>query len=288
MGALALSVSQGGGSEYVVRQYHRVRTKGYAEQCNGSKPVTHQQNHAPATLAPCLSATFSNAMSPTTTPLQHLHPEVEHLFPWFANLPERLRRRFELEVTERRVPASARMFDRGSTCEGFPLVLDGTVRVSTRSASGREIVLYRVEPGESCLLSGSCLLSHVRYSASGVAETDVSMLRIPPSLFDALMVESNAFRAFVFDMYAQRLAEVMELIEEVAFRKLDTRLARLLVQQGPVIETSHQALADELGSVRVFVSRLLRNFELQGWIQLERERVTVIDPGALADFVKQS
>ena len=88
-------------------------------------------------------------------------------------------------------------------------------------------------------------------------------------------------------MYGARLAEVMELLEEVAFRKLDTRLARLLVQRGPVIETTHQTLADELGSVRVFISRLLRSFEERGWVQLERERVTVNDPQALVAFARQ-
>ena len=88
-------------------------------------------------------------------------------------------------------------------------------------------------------------------------------------------------------MYGTRLAEVMELLEEVAFRRLDTRLAQLLVQRGPVIKATHQNLADELGSVRVFVSRLLRNFEQNGWVKLEREKVTVVDPNGLMGLAKQ-
>jgi CRP/FNR family transcriptional regulator len=105
-------------------------------------------------------------------------------------------------------------------------------------------------------------------------------------LFDELMAQSEPFRRFVFDMYGTRLAEVMELVEEVAFRKMDTRLARLLVQRWPVVEATHQALADELGSVRVVVSRVLRGFEDRGWVRLERERVTVTDPRALAGFAQ--
>ena len=152
--------------------------------------------------------------------------------------------------------------------------------------SGREIVLYRVSPGEACILSGGCLLSETEYSAQGVAETDVTLLRIPPHLFQELILQHPPFRRFVFDMYGARLAEVMELIEEVAFRKLDTRLARLLIQRGPVIHATHQNLADELGSVRVFISRLLRNFEESGWVRLDRERVTVVDPKALLEFAQ--
>src|SRR5690606_41079965 len=104
--------------------------------------------------------------------------------------------------------------------------------------------------------------------------------------FQALLVEHEPFRRFVFDMYGARLAEVMELLEEVAFRRLDTRLAALLIQRGPEIRATHQNLADELGSVRVFVSRLLKNFEDRGWVRLEREKVTVTDLKALAEFAR--
>jgi CRP/FNR family transcriptional regulator len=187
----------------------------------------------------------------------------------------------------REVPAGAVLFEPGERCEGFPLVLEGSVRVATTSAGGREIVLYRVGPGEGCVLSGGCLLGQGGYRARGIADTDVRLLSIPPARFDDLMVRAPAFRSFVFEMYGARLAEVMELVEEVAFHKLDTRLALFLVRRGPVIDATHQSIADELGSVRVFVSRLLRSFELRGWIRLARERVTVVDPKALLEFARQ-
>lgn len=99
-------------------------------------------------------------------------------------------------------------------------------------AGCREIVLYRVTPGEGCILSGNCLLGHSGYSASGVAETDVTLVRLAPALFNELVAVSEDFRRFVFDMYGARLVEVMELMEEVAFHKVDTRLAKLSVQRG--------------------------------------------------------
>lgn len=207
-------------------------------------------------------------------------------FPVFASLPEgRLDALLAVAVL-RRVSAGTRLFEPGMPCTGFPLVLDGSVRVSKGSRSGREIVLYRAGPGEGCVLSGSCLLAQVDYGAEGMAETDVTLLTLPPQAFDELILQHAPFRRFVFGMAGARLAEVMELVDEVAFKRLDTRLARLLVQRGPLVQATHQGLADELGSVRVFISRLLRGFEERGWVRLERERIAVLDPKALVEFSK--
>ena len=187
----------------------------------------------------------------------------------------------------RKAPAGSVLFEPGRPCAGFPLVLEGSVRVSKTSPGGREIVLYRVEPGEGCILSGSCLIGHQDYAARGVAESDVTLLNLPPDRFGELIVQCEPFRRFVFDLFGARLAEVMEVVDEVAFRKLDTRLARLLIQRGPLLHATHQQLADELGSSRVFISRLLGNFEERGWLRLERERISVLDVKALADFARQ-
>ena len=208
-------------------------------------------------------------------------------FPVFAQLPAAQLDDLLRNAPLRHAAAGSVLFEPNRPCEGFPLLLEGSVKVVKTSAAGREIVLYRVSPGEGCILSGGCLLGHQEYAARGVAESDVTLLRIPPAVFQDLIVQFEPFRRFVFDMYGTRLAEVMELIDEVAFRKLDTRLARLLVQRGPVLDTTHQNLADELGSVRVFVSRLLRGFEERGWVGLERERINVVDAKALLEFARQ-
>jgi CRP/FNR family transcriptional regulator len=184
----------------------------------------------------------------------------------------------------RRMAAGSILFSADQPCSGFPLVLEGSVRVSKLAPNGREILLYRVDPGESCILSGSCLLGRSDYSATGIAETDVSVLVISPPLFHELMLQYEPFRQYVFGMYAARLSDVMELVEEVAFRKLDTRLAQLLIHRGPVVNETHQKLADELGSVREIVTRLLRSFEQRHWVRLERERITVLDAKALNEF----
>jgi len=174
------------------------------------------------------------------------------------------------------------MFDAHTPCAGFPLVLSGTVKVLQRYPNGREMPLYKVRPGESCLLSGSCLLGHSDYSAAGIAETDVELLVIPPSDFHAMIASDEAFRNHVFSLFGERLATLLSLVEAIAYQKLDQRLAALLLAKGESVHATHQALADELGSVREIVSRLLRVFEDKGWVDLARERIEIADRAALS------
>jgi CRP/FNR family transcriptional regulator, anaerobic regulatory protein len=209
-------------------------------------------------------------------------------FPALEGVPPALAARLASEAQLLRVPAGAVIFDANQPCRGFPLLLEGAVRVTMSAPSGREILLYRVEPGQGCILSGGCLLGHSDYAARGAAEGDVTLVNLPPTLFNELLLAHEPFRRFVFGMYGERLAEVMTLVEEVAFRRLDERLAQLLIHRGPVIAATHQKLADELGSVREIVSRLLRSFEQRGWVKLERERVTVTDPKALSQLAAGS
>jgi CRP/FNR family transcriptional regulator, anaerobic regulatory protein len=208
-------------------------------------------------------------------------------FALFADLPAPKLDRLLEEAQLLRAPEGGVLFDAKQPCRGFPLLLEGCVRVAKIAQNGREIQLYRVEPGQGCILSGGCLLGHTDYTATAVAERDTLLLSVPPALFHELMLQFEPFRRFVYGMYGERLAEVMELVEEVAFRRLDARLAQLLIHRGPLVQATHQNLADDLGSVREIVSRLLRSFEERGWVKLERERITVLDPKALSALVSE-
>lgn len=174
------------------------------------------------------------------------------------------------------------MFSVNDPCNNFLMVVEGVLRVGKSSASGREMALYRVQPGDSCILTVSCLLGEATYPAAGVVEKELSGIAIPRNLFDRLIAESPPFRRFIFSFFAERLTVLMTLIEAVAFQRLDGRLAALLVQEGPCLKKTHQMLADELGSVREVVSRLLKEFETQGLVQLERGQILVLEPGQLA------
>lgn len=201
-------------------------------------------------------------------------------YPVLAALPPAVRDAALARLQTLRVPAGTVLFDDHQACEGFPFVLRGSIRVIKASASGRELPLYRVAPGETCVISSSCLLGHEDYNARGVAETDTELVLLPKAVFDELLAEP-AFRGFVFHLFAERIADLMQLIEEVAFHKLDQRLAALLLGKGRVLHTTHQHLADELGSVREIVSRLLKGFAAQGLVKLSREQVEIVDAAGL-------
>jgi len=202
------------------------------------------------------------------------------LYPVLARLPERLRKDVFAQVQAMTVPSGAVLFDEHQACQGFPFVLTGAIRVVKPAANGRELPLYRVLPGESCIISSSCLLGHADYNARGVTESETTLVLMPRGLFDQLLAEP-AFREFVFDLFSERIADLMQLIEAVAFQKLDQRLAGLLLGKGKLVRATHQQLADELGSVREMVSRLLKSFADQGLVRLAREQVEILDPAGL-------
>ena len=211
---------------------------------------------------------------------------LQQLFPALADAAPASLTRIVQHGIHRKVRAGTTLFDAHTPCSGFPLVLSGTVKVLQRYPNGRELPLYRVRPGESCLLSGSCLLGHSDYTASGIAETDVELLILPAADFHALVASDEAFRRHVFTLFGERLATVLSLVEAIAYQKLDQRLAALLLAKGDPVLATHQALADELGSVREIVSRLLRSFEDRGWVDVARERITIVDRAALAELAQ--
>lgn len=203
------------------------------------------------------------------------------LYPVLADLPTDLRDEVLAHETQvLRVPDDQTLFDEGAPCQGFPMLLSGEVRVARGSPQGRSLELYRVLPGELCVVSTSCLFGHSLLVAHGstVASTELALLS--PAGFER-WTAVPAFRRYVFGVFADRLAELMALAEAVAFQRLDQRLAGALLGHGTVIAATHQVLADELGTVREIVTRLLRRFERAGWLRLGRERVEIVDAAAL-------
>ena len=178
------------------------------------------------------------------------------------------------------VPAGTVLFDEYAPCQGFPLVLEGEVKVSRSSGDGRVLELYRVVPGELCLVSSACLFRSQPLSAQGLTTKPTTLLLIPPPVFNQWL-ETPAFRNEVLGLFAERMADLTLLIDAVAFRKLDQRLAAALLGHGTEVLTTHQNLADELGTVREIVTRLLRRFEREGWVELGRERIRIVDSAAL-------
>lgn len=179
------------------------------------------------------------------------------------------------------VPAGAMMFDENQACMGFALLLSGSARVVKAAPNGRELHLYDVLPGEACILTSSCLLGKSTYQARCTVLQPAELVVLPPDTFRLLFSASEAFREHVFSRYSERISDLLQLVAAVAFQKLDQRLAAWLAGRASPIRITHQALADDLGSLREIISRLLKNFADQGWVRLGREQIDVLDAAAL-------
>ena len=212
-------------------------------------------------------------------------------FPGLGPLDAGERRYIEHHSRLVHVPRDSVVFGPGKAPEAMLLLLSGRVRVQEVSDTGREIVLYRVSSGESCVLTTTCLLAHENYLAEGVAEADVEAVAIPKTTFEHLLAQSPAFRTFVFSGYSERITELFRVINEIAFSRIDSRLAGKLCElcgpAGPV-HITHQQLATELGTAREVVSRQLQEFKRRGWIETSRGRIALLDREALARLADSS
>ena len=176
------------------------------------------------------------------------------------------------------------VFRAGDLCGAFLILLDGDIRVQITAANGRELTLYRIGPGGSCILTTSCLLSSEHYPAEAIAESDIEAVAIGAASFQAALEHSEAFRRYVFDGFSSRLTNVIRRIEQTVFTSIDARLAAALLrldeESNPRV--THQEIAVELGTAREVVSRHLKRFEAEGWVSLGRGSIAVTDRDRLA------
>jgi CRP/FNR family transcriptional regulator len=206
---------------------------------------------------------------------------LEQWFPETDATLQYLRR----QVQTVQVPAGEVLFRRGDVCRNYMVVLSGTVRVQVQSTGGREVSLYRVTDGQSCVITTACLISHEHYPAEGIAERQTAAVLVSHGLFHEALVSSADFRRFVFGAQGRKLSELIQRIEDVAFGRVDVKLARLLIDRCDnrpgSISATHQHLARELGSAREVVSRHLKAFEKNGWLTVRRGRLEILRPEAL-------
>lgn len=206
-------------------------------------------------------------------------------YPLLAELAPQLQHKVLAQVAMHEFRDGSRIFSEGQHCGGLPLVLQGGIKVFKRSESGREIVLYRVTRGETCILTSSCLLGNADYSAEGVAEGALRLAILPPELFQRMIAESPAFRHFLFAMLSDRLSDLMERVERLAFHRLDRRMAEFLTERADagfsMVAMTHQQIADEIGSVREMATRTLGQLAEQGLVELSRAGVRIADPEGL-------
>lgn len=202
-------------------------------------------------------------------------------YPVLNELPEALMRELEQKTVAIKAPAGRQLFVEGEACTHFPLLVQGVIRASKCGPDGQEILLYRLNPGESCVITVVALLGGTPYPAMAAAESDLVLYGVPRELFLRLVMGSPPFQTFVFKFLSQRMAHLMALIDDVVFRRLDQRLAGSLLLRREPIEVTHQKLAEELGTTRECVSRTLGALEDRGYLRRGRKRIEILDRGAL-------
>lgn len=205
-------------------------------------------------------------------------------FPAFKKSPDGLVKELLSVSQTKSIPAGARIYAEGDACAAIAFVLSGEVRVFKIGQTGREITLYEIGPGETCILNASCILSGASYPAHAVTVSDAELLLVPSAAFHRMVDEQGEMRDFVFTLLSRRLAGVMELVEEVAFGRMDERLLDYLVEksENDRLEATHQKIANDLGTSREVVSRLLKDFERKGRVGLSRNEITLLNTSETA------
>jgi CRP/FNR family transcriptional regulator len=178
-------------------------------------------------------------------------------------------------------PAGTKLIECGDSADKFVIILQGTVKIYETAENGREISLYRVHSGQVCVLTLTRLLVRSNRCAQAVAEQDVRLLAMPADYFNRLLAESEDFRRYLMTSMADCLADVMQLIAQISFNHLDLRLATLIRKlatraEPDKLRCTHQSIANELGTTREVVSRLLKDFERSGYIKLNRGSIEIL------------
>ncbi|MBK8846165.1 MAG: Crp/Fnr family transcriptional regulator [Bacteroidetes bacterium] len=163
----------------------------------------------------------------------------------------------------------------------IPIVLRGVIRVTQADDENHEILLYYILPGESCIMSFLGGMHHETSKIKAIADEPTEILLIPIEKVSKLIAEFPEWLDYIFRLYHKRFEELLEVVNSIAFKKLDQRLHETLVRKSEInnrqpIQLTHEQLASELGTARVVVSRLLKQMETEGLIQLGRNKITVM------------
>lgn len=209
-------------------------------------------------------------------------------FPHLAAMPENERNEAMDAMNVGIYAAGTVMIEQGRKCRGAALVLSGVIRVYKLSEEGRELTLYRVGAGETCVLAVSCLLGGVDYPVIAEVEDDAEVAMLPIGYLRAAMMKSQSWQTFIFASMADSMVSVLNVLDKVAFRSMDARMAsRLLQCDRNRIEMTHEQLAQDIGTAREVVSRLLKDLENRRLVELRRGTVIVLDREALREIAGQ-
>ena len=212
------------------------------------------------------------------------YERIRRALPLLQRADARLERDFRETAFFVRIPAGRDVFVEGDHVEAIALLISGVVRVYKIGETGREITLYRFGLGQSCILTANAILSERSFPAIATVEREAEAVMIPADTFRDWVRRHDLWREFVFDLLSQRLVSVMALVEEVAFQRMDRRVAAFLLNRAQIqnpIHITHQEIAAELGSSREVISRLLEDLASEGVVQAGRGLLEILDPVSL-------
>lgn len=179
-----------------------------------------------------------------------------------------------------RIPVGRDIFVEGDRVDALALLISGVVRVYNIGVTGREITLYRFGLGDSCILSANAIFNHQTFPAIATVEQEATAVMIPADAFREWVRKYDLWRNFVIELLSNRLSSLMAVIDEVAFQRMDTRIAAFLLEKGQdenPLHITHQEIAAELGSSREVISRILEDFSSQGIIVTKRGEIEILD-----------
>ena len=226
-----------------------------------------------------------NQISSNTEPLL---PEWVNKFPQLKDVRDEAWVQTAKRAKEVTLPAKYEVFHDGDPCENYIFVVDGATRVYKSFENGREMLLYRLQAGETCSLTTSILLAGGKYTANAMTEAETRAVIIPIQIFHETFDKSKGFRDFVCTTFGGRIRDFIMLLESIATRNVDVRLARYLLENKSddnTVAASHKVLAFELGTAREVVSRHLKDFEANGWVRLSRKNIALINTDKMGQLV---
>lgn len=206
--------------------------------------------------------------------------------PFWGALTEQERDTVQKSAFLRHYEKGAQVHSGGQECLGLLLVLSGEIRTYLLSGEGREITLFRLYPGDVCVLSASCVLSQISFDTQLTAQQDTQVLVIPASVVALLRDTNLAARCYLYELATQRFSDVMWAMQQLLFRQLDQRLAAFLLAEyrrtgSPTIAMTHEQLAQQISSARESVARILKQFAEDGLVELKRGAITIVNSAGL-------
>ena len=211
--------------------------------------------------------------------------------PFWTYLSEADRESVQDNIKVCAYPRDGVLYSNSGECLGFISILSGRVRTILNSPEGREVTLYRLGEGDVDVLSAFCVLSRITFRTQMVAETDCRVLMVPPSVLSKLKETNPAVKGWIYDRLMDRFSEVMHVMEQILFSRVDQRIARFLLDRyeetgSAVVVATQEQLAAGVNSVREVVARTLKPLEKDGILEVERGKITIREPERLKDISK--